>query len=138
MLSAVARRRVLQSGALSNSLLRYQIARCYASYPPHTVIKMPALSPTMTSGNIGAWQVKPGDSISPGDVLVEVETDKAQMDFEFQDEGVIAKILKESGEKDVAVGNVSQPKNLERLMNDQLRHLRATADGAYQLTGHAL
>ena len=66
---------------------------------------MPALSPTMTSGNIGAWQKKPGDSIAPGDVLVEIETDKAQMDFEFQEEGTIAKILKESGEKDVAVGS---------------------------------
>lgn len=42
----------------------------------------------------------------PGDVLVEIETDKAQMDFEFQEEGVLAKILKESGEKDIAVGNV--------------------------------
>lgn len=66
---------------------------------------MPALSPTMTAGNIGTWQKKPGDAISPGDVLVEIETDKAQMDFEFQEEGVLAKILKESGEKDVAVGN---------------------------------
>jgi pyruvate dehydrogenase E2 component (dihydrolipoamide acetyltransferase) len=59
----------------------------------------------MTAGNIGVWQKKPGDSIVPGDVLVEIETDKAQMDFEFQEEGVLAKILKESGEKDVAVGN---------------------------------
>ena len=67
---------------------------------------MPALSPTMTSGNIGTWQKKPGDAISPGDVLVEIETDKAQMDFEFQEEGVLAKILKDSGAKDVAVGNV--------------------------------
>lgn len=66
---------------------------------------MPALSPTMTAGNIGTWQKKPGDALSPGDVLVEIETDKAQMDFEFQEEGVLAKILKESGEKDVAVGN---------------------------------
>jgi pyruvate dehydrogenase E2 component (dihydrolipoamide acetyltransferase) len=66
---------------------------------------MPALSPTMTAGNIGAWQKKPGDSLAPGDVLVEIETDKAQMDFEFQEEGVLAKILKDSGEKDVAVGN---------------------------------
>jgi pyruvate dehydrogenase E2 component (dihydrolipoamide acetyltransferase) len=67
---------------------------------------MPALSPTMTSGNIGAWQKKPGDTLAPGDVLVEIETDKAQMDFEFQEDGVLAKILKESGEKDVAVGSV--------------------------------
>ncbi|CZT48820.1 probable dihydrolipoamide acetyltransferase component of pyruvate dehydrogenase complex, mitochondrial precursor [Rhynchosporium secalis] len=66
---------------------------------------MPALSPTMTAGNIGTWQKKVGDSISPGDVLVEIETDKAQMDFEFQEDGVLAKILKASGEKDIAVGN---------------------------------
>jgi pyruvate dehydrogenase E2 component (dihydrolipoamide acetyltransferase) len=59
----------------------------------------------MTAGNIGAWQKNAGDSLSPGDVLVEIETDKAQMDFEFQDEGVLAKILKESGQKDVAVGS---------------------------------
>jgi len=60
----------------------------------------------MQAGNIGAWQKKPGDSIAPGEVLVEIETDKAQMDFEFQEEGVLAKILKETGEKDVPVGNV--------------------------------
>ncbi|KAK4505220.1 hypothetical protein PRZ48_003183 [Zasmidium cellare] len=83
------------------------LARYYASqsFPSHTIIQMPALSPTMQAGNIGAWQKKPGDTLAPGDVLVEIETDKAQMDFEFQDEGVLAKILKDSGEKDVAVGN---------------------------------
>lgn len=67
---------------------------------------MPALSPTMTAGNIGAWQKKAGDALAPGDVLVEIETDKAQMDFEFQEEGVLVKVLKDSGAKDVAVGNV--------------------------------
>lgn len=81
----------------------------FAAFPPHTVVTMPALSPTMTVGNIGTWQKKTGDTIAPGDVLVEIETDKAQMDFEFQEDGVLAKILKEAGEKDVAVGNVSQP-----------------------------
>lgn len=60
----------------------------------------------MTAGNIGVWQKKAGDALQPGDVLVEIETDKAQMDFEFQDEGVLAKLLKESGEKDVSVGSV--------------------------------
>ncbi|KZZ86654.1 Dihydrolipoamide acetyltransferase, long form [Ascosphaera apis ARSEF 7405] len=59
----------------------------------------------MTAGNIGAWQKKPGDNLQPGDVLVEIETDKAQMDFEFQEEGTLAKILREAGEKDVPVGN---------------------------------
>ena len=77
-----------------------------SAFPPHSVISMPALSPTMQAGNIGTWQKQPGDTLAPGDVLVEIETDKAQMDFEFQEEGVLAKILKESGEKDVAVGNV--------------------------------
>ncbi|KAE9371078.1 dihydrolipoamide acetyltransferase component E2 of pyruvate dehydrogenase complex [Stipitochalara longipes BDJ] len=101
MFTAVLRRRALQSS------LSFQFARCYASksFPPHTVVTMPALSPTMTAGNIGTWQKKVGDAISPGDVLVEIETDKAQMDFEFQEEGVLAKILRDSGEKDVAVGN---------------------------------
>lgn len=87
---------------LVSALSRYYASK---SYPPHTIITMPALSPTMTAGNIGAWQKKAGDTLSPGDVLVEIETDKAQMDFEFQEEGVLAKILKEAGEKDVAVGN---------------------------------
>ena len=72
---------------------------------------MPALSPTMTEGAIGTWQKKPGDKISAGDVLVEIETDKAQMDFECQDEGYLAKILVDSGEKEVAVGNVTPQKN---------------------------
>ncbi|RMZ87051.1 hypothetical protein DV736_g5723, partial [Chaetothyriales sp. CBS 134916] len=83
------------------------LSRCYgsSSFPPHTIISMPALSPTMTAGNIGAWQKKVGDTLSPGDVLVEIETDKAQMDFEFQEEGVLAQILKETGEKEVAVGS---------------------------------
>lgn len=105
MYGAVLRRQ----GLLRASSLRSgfsPLARYYASFPPHTVIKMPALSPTMTSGNIGAWQKKAGDSIAPGDVLVEIETDKAQMDFEFQEEGIIAKVLKDAGEKDVPVGNV--------------------------------
>lgn len=101
MLAAVLRRRLLKTS------LYTQITRNYAakSFPPHVVVTMPALSPTMTTGNIGAWQKKPGDTVAPGDVLVEIETDKAQMDFEFQEDGVLAKILKESGEKDVAVGN---------------------------------
>lgn len=64
---------------------------------------MPALSPTMTSGSLGEWHKKVGDEIVAGDVLVEIETDKAQMDFECQDEGFLAKVLMESGSKDVPV-----------------------------------
>ncbi|KAI1432896.1 dihydrolipoamide acetyltransferase component [Xylaria sp. CBS 124048] len=103
MFGAVLRRHALQRVSAVAGVS--PLARYYASFPPHTIIKMPALSPTMTAGNIGAWQKKAGDAIAPGDVLVEIETDKAQMDFEFQEEGVIAKVLKEAGEKDIAVGN---------------------------------
>lgn len=106
MLVPAIRRQALQHARFARVVVP-SLTRWYASYPPHTVVKMPALSPTMTSGNIGAWQKKVGELISPGEVLVEIETDKAQMDFEFQEEGVLAKILKETGEKDVAVGNVS-------------------------------
>ena len=92
---------------LSNGLGSYFLTFVFSTaFPPHTIISMPALSPTMSAGNIGAWQKKAGDGLQPGDVLVEIETDKAQMDFEFQDEGVLAKVLKETGEKDVAVGSV--------------------------------
>ena len=108
MLAPVLRRRLLQP----QTVLRYArpaaLARLYASFPPHTIVKMPALSPTMTSGSIGVWQKKPGDTISPGDVLVEIETDKAQMDFEYQEDGVFAKVLKQSGDRDIPVGNVRQ------------------------------
>ncbi|KAJ3195945.1 hypothetical protein HK101_010538 [Irineochytrium annulatum] len=57
----------------------------------------------MTQGNIGAWKKQPGDSITAGDVIVEIETDKAQMDFESQDEGFFAKVLIDAGTKDVPV-----------------------------------
>ena len=53
---------------------------------------MPSMSPTMTEGNIASWKVKEGDSFSAGDVLLEIETDKAQMDVEAQDDGLMAKI----------------------------------------------
>ncbi|CAG8469499.1 10216_t:CDS:2 [Acaulospora morrowiae] len=84
------------------SLRRYYGSQ---SYPSHIVVPMPALSPTMTMGNIGKWRKEIGDAITPGDVLVEIETDKAQMDFECQEEGYLAKILIETGAKDVNVGN---------------------------------
>lgn len=64
---------------------------------------MPALSPTMTQGNLAVWSKKEGDSLSPGEVIAEVETDKAQMDFEFQEDGFLAKILVPEGTKDIPV-----------------------------------
>lgn len=65
---------------------------------------MPALSPTMTEGNIAAWKVKEGQPFSAGDVLLEIETDKATMDVEAQDDGVMMKILSHDGSKAVQVG----------------------------------
>jgi pyruvate/2-oxoglutarate dehydrogenase complex dihydrolipoamide acyltransferase (E2) component len=65
---------------------------------------MPALSPTMTEGNISSWRVKEGDSFSAGDVLLEIETDKASMDVEAQDDGILAKIIQPDGAKGIQVG----------------------------------
>ncbi|KAI2630984.1 pyruvate dehydrogenase protein x component [Hypoxylon sp. NC1633] len=65
---------------------------------------MPALSPTMTEGNIASWKIKEGDSFSAGDVLLEIETDKATMDVEAQDDGILMKIMQGDGSKNVQVG----------------------------------
>lgn len=65
---------------------------------------MPAMSPTMTEGNISSWKVKEGESFASGDVLLEIETDKASMDVEAQEDGVIAKIFAGDGSKAVKVG----------------------------------
>jgi pyruvate dehydrogenase E1 component beta subunit len=64
---------------------------------------MPALSPTMTEGNLARWLKAEGDSIAPGDVIAEIETDKATMEVEAVDEGVLGKILVPEGAEDVAV-----------------------------------
>jgi len=66
-------------------------------------ILMPALSPTMTEGNLAAWNVSEGDNVSSGDVICEIETDKATMEVEAVDEGVIGKILVPAGTEAVAV-----------------------------------
>lgn len=58
----------------------------------------------MTEGNIASWKIKEGDSFSAGDVLLEIETDKAQMDVEAQDDGILAKITVQDGSKAVQVG----------------------------------
>ena len=67
---------------------------------------MPALSPTMEEGTLAKWLVKEGDEVSSGDLLAEIETDKATMEFEAIDEGVIAKIVVAEGTDNVKVGDV--------------------------------
>ena len=69
-------------------------------------LQMPALSPTMEEGTLAKWLVKEGDSVSSGDLLAEIETDKATMEFEAIDEGVIAKIVVPEGTENVKVGAV--------------------------------
>ena len=69
-----------------------------------TELKMPALSPTMEEGTLAKWLVKEGDDVKSGDILAEIETDKATMEFEAVDEGKIAKILVPEGTDGVKVG----------------------------------
>ena len=69
-------------------------------------IKMPALSPTMEEGTLAKWLVKVGDKVSSGDIMAEIETDKATMEFEAVDEGTIASISVEEGAEGVKVGTV--------------------------------
>lgn len=78
--------------------------RLFSTLPFHIVVGMPALSPTMETGTISSWKVKEGDSFIAGDSLAEIETDKASIDFEAQDDGVVAKILVEAGSADIACG----------------------------------
>ncbi|MDQ2879657.1 MAG: pyruvate dehydrogenase complex E1 component subunit beta, partial [Pseudomonadota bacterium] len=69
-------------------------------------IKMPALSPTMEEGTLAKWLVKEGDTVKSGDIMAEIETDKATMEFEAVDEGTIGKILVAEGTDNVKVGTV--------------------------------
>ncbi len=69
-------------------------------------LKMPALSPTMEEGTLAKWLVKEGDAVKSGDILAEIETDKATMEFEAVDEGTIAKIVVAEGTDGVKVGAV--------------------------------
>ncbi len=71
-----------------------------------TQIKMPALSPTMEEGTLARWLVKVGDTVSSGDIMAEIETDKATMEFEAVDEGVILDIAVPEGTEGVKVGTV--------------------------------
>merc|ERR1719370_1028950 len=80
--------------------------RCYSSHPPHVKVTLPALSPTMEMGSIVTWEKKEGDKVSEGDLLCEIETDKATMGFETPEEGYLAKIFIEAGTKDIPIGKL--------------------------------
>ncbi|KAL6071544.1 hypothetical protein STEG23_024515, partial [Scotinomys teguina] len=76
-----------------------------SSYPTHMQILLPALSPTMTMGTVQRWEKKVGEKLSEGDLLAEIETDKATIGFEVQEEGYLAKILVPEGTRDVPLGS---------------------------------
>ncbi|KAI0253823.1 single hybrid motif-containing protein [Lactifluus subvellereus] len=69
-----------------------------------TKFEMPAMSPTMTEGGIASWKKREGDSFAAGDVLLEIETDKAVIDVEAQEDGIMGKILVQDGQKNIPVG----------------------------------
>src|SRR5690606_39131661 len=73
------------------------------THPMPIKVLMPALSPTMTEGTLARWLVKEGDTIESGQVIAEIETDKATMEVEAADEGVLAKIVVPEGTENVAV-----------------------------------
>jgi len=89
---------------LASADQRRQLSSGGDDLPYHIVVGMPALSPTMESGTISKWNVAEGDSFSTGDSLAVIETDKASMDFEAQDDGVVARLLVGEGGAEVNCG----------------------------------
>ncbi len=89
-------------------------------------VLMPALSPTMTEGTLAAWKVKEGDTVKPGKVIAEIETDKATMEVEAVDEGIVGKLLIAEGTENVAVNTMiavlledgEKPDAIEKFIND--------------------
>ncbi|XP_051959909.1 dihydrolipoyllysine-residue acetyltransferase component of pyruvate dehydrogenase complex, mitochondrial-like [Xyrauchen texanus] len=75
-----------------------------SSYPPHMKVLLPALSPTMTMGTVQRWEKKVGEKLCEGDLLAEIETDKATIGFEVQEEGYLAKVMIAEGTRDVPLG----------------------------------
>lgn len=98
-----------QSSRLSSKITQATQRRYYSSttdIPPHQEIGMPSLSPTMTEGNVARWLKKEGDKVSPGEVLCEIETDKATVEMESMEEGYLAKIVHGDGAQNIKVGEV--------------------------------
>src|SRR6266849_8985037 len=87
-------------------------------------IRMPALSPTMEKGNLARWLKKEGERIKPGDVIAEIETDKATMEYEAIDEGTLAKIIVPAGTQDVPVNQ------LIAVLAEEGEDVKAAAAGA--------
>lgn len=95
----------------------------WTDYPDHIVVPFPALSPTMETGTIAKWEIAEGEAFSAGSVIASIETDKATMDFEAQDDGILAKILKDGADAtDLPVGTpiaivVEEPEDVAAFSN---------------------
>ncbi|KAF9612597.1 hypothetical protein IFM89_002193 [Coptis chinensis] len=94
------------AGKLNMEIYSNIVCNVFSGLPPHQEIGMPSLSPTMTEGNIARWLKKEGDKVAPGEVLCEVETDKATVEMECMEEGFLAKIIHGDGAKEIKVGEV--------------------------------
>nr|XP_060460686.1 dihydrolipoyllysine-residue acetyltransferase component of pyruvate dehydrogenase complex, mitochondrial [Panthera onca] len=106
---------------LALQLLGSPSRRCY-SLPPHQKVPLPSLSPTMQAGTIARWEKKEGEKINEGELIAEVETDKATVGFESLEECYMAKILVAEGTRDVPVGaiiciTVEKPEDIEAFKN---------------------
>ena len=86
----------MSSSAILRALHRAPVAALRRFISVNT-IPMPSLSPTMTAGTISSWKYKAGDELKPGDILCDIETDKASVGFEIQDDGILARIIAEPG-----------------------------------------
>ncbi|XP_076146477.1 dihydrolipoyllysine-residue acetyltransferase component of pyruvate dehydrogenase complex-like [Alosa pseudoharengus] len=95
--------RVLHGNQIVSS---YHQSQRFYSLPPHQKVELPALSPTMQAGTIARWEKKEGEKINEGELIAEVETDKATVGFEIMDECYLAKILVPEGTRDVPIGSV--------------------------------
>ncbi|GAB9474738.1 Pyruvate dehydrogenase complex dihydrolipoamide acetyltransferase [Globisporangium polare] len=96
----------VRSGALDAQLRRNGLTavRSFSSLPDHEVVGLPALSPTMEAGQIAKWHKNEGELVAAGDIICEVETDKAVVDYEATDDFYLAKILKQAGAGEIKVG----------------------------------
>lgn len=96
---------IAHDAASAGSCMGFTIRRM-SDLPSHTALGMPALSPTMSQGSLVEWKVEEGQEVTAGDVLAEVETDKAVLGWENQDDGIVARLLVPNGAQGIEVGQV--------------------------------
>ena len=86
-----------------------------------TEILMPSLSPTMEEGSLAKWYVKPGDKVKPGDIIADIETDKALMEYESIEEGTIIELIVKEGTENIKVNSLIAIINEKRIKNKSFR-----------------